>query len=310
MNRRDAFLAAGAAAGSVLVAGSAAANAEKSRQPGRFRYCLNMSTIRGQNRSADEEIDIAARAGYDAIEPWLRKLHEYAASGGSLKDLRKRIEDNGLTVESAIGFAPWIVDDDAQRAQGLEEAKRDMAVIAQLGGKRIAAPPAGVPRGQHVSLTDAAVRYRKLLEIGQEIGVTPQVEMWGANPSIGSVGAAVFVAIESGHPQACFLGDVYHAYKGGSNFEGLKLLSPQALQVFHFNDYPADPPRETIGDEHRVYPGDGIAPLKEILQTFQGVGATPVLSLELFNREYWKQDPLEVARSGLQKMKDAVAKAT
>jgi sugar phosphate isomerase/epimerase len=179
-----------------------------------------------------------------------------------------------------------------------------------LGGKRIAAPPAGVPRGQRVSLTDAAIRYRKLLEIGRQIGVVPQAEMWGGNPSIGTVGAALFVAIESNHPDACFLGDVYHAYKGGSDFAGLKLLSPKALQVFHFNDYPADPPRETIRDEHRVFPGDGIAPIKEILQSFLGVGATPVLSLELFNREYWKRDAMDVARTGLRKMKEAVATAT
>jgi 2-keto-myo-inositol isomerase len=30
-------------------------------------------------------------------------------------DLKKRISDCGLTVESAIGFAEWIVDDDARR---------------------------------------------------------------------------------------------------------------------------------------------------------------------------------------------------
>jgi 2-keto-myo-inositol isomerase len=34
-----------------------------------------------------------------------------------------------------------------------------------------------------------------------------------------------------------------------------------------------------------------------------------VLSLELFNREYWKQDPLEVAKTGLTKMKASVEKA-
>jgi len=31
-----------------------------------------------------------------------------------------------------------------------------------------------------------------------------------------------------------------------------------------------------------------------------------MLSLELFNRQYWKEDPLTVARTGLQKMKALV----
>jgi 2-keto-myo-inositol isomerase len=81
------------------------------------------------------------------------------------------------------------------------------------------------------------------------------------------------------------------------------------MQVFHFNDYPPDPPRETINDSHRVYPGDGIAPLDDILNGFAEVGATPVLSLEVFNRSYWEQDAAGVAKTGLRKMQSAVKKA-
>jgi len=81
------------------------------------------------------------------------------------------------------------------------------------------------------------------------------------------------------------------------------------MQVFHLNDYPADPPRETITDRDRVYPGDGIAPLTQILRDLHANGSQPVLSLELFNPTYWKQDPLEVAKIGLAKMKVVVNKA-
>jgi sugar phosphate isomerase/epimerase len=182
-----------------------------------------------------------------------------------------------------------------------------MDLLAQLGAKRIAAPPAGA-RGT-VDPMAAAKRYRALLEIGDEIGVVPQIEMWGGNPSIGRVSTAIYIAIEAGHPSACFLGDVYHTYKGGSDFAGLKMLGPQALQHFHWNDYPADPPLEKIGDQHRVFPGDGIAPIADIVKGFLQVGAMPVLSLELFNRDYWAMDALEAARIGLDKMKASVAPA-
>ena len=36
-----------------------------------------MSTIRGQELDAAAEIEVAGKAGYDAIEPWFRKLNEY-----------------------------------------------------------------------------------------------------------------------------------------------------------------------------------------------------------------------------------------
>jgi hypothetical protein len=35
-----------------------------------------------------------------------------------------------------------------------------------------------------------------------------------------------------------------------------------------------------------------------------------VLSLELFNRKYWSEDPLVVAKTGLARMKTVVAKAS
>jgi hypothetical protein len=41
----------------------------------------------------------------------------------------------------------------------------------------------------------------------------------------------------------------------------------------------------------------------------RSTGATPVLSLELFNPVYYKRDALEVARTGLQKMQAVVARA-
>jgi sugar phosphate isomerase/epimerase len=114
------------------------------------------------------------------------------------------------------------------------------------------------------------------------------------------------VALESGHPQACILADVYHLYKGGSSVNGLRLLNGSALHVLHFNDYPAEPPRASITDAQRIYPGDGVAPLKAILHNLRDIGYRGVLSLELFNRDYWKQDALTVARTGLEKMRTVV----
>lgn len=299
--------AAGISAAGLLMGASRTSTAAD--QGARFMYCLNMSTIRGQELDAAEEIEVAGKAGYDGIEPWFRKINEYVEKGGSLKDLKKRIDDHGMTVESAIGFARWIVSDPEARAKGLEEAKRDMDTIAQLGGTRIAAPPAGAGKNDMVNLDDAAVRYRALLEIGEEMGVIPQVEMWGGHPVIGTVEKAVYVAVASGHPKACFLGDVYHTYKGGSSFDSILMMGPSALQSYHMNDYPADPPRETIKDGDRVFPGDGIAPLDRILQNFDRVGARPALSLELFNRSYWEMPAMDCAKVGLEKMKQAVASA-
>lgn len=305
LSRRQMLAAIGAAAATAGVNISMAKTSRKSP----FTYCLNTGTIRGQKLGFPQEIETAAKAGYDSIEPWVGDIKKYVNGGGSLKDIRKRLSDLGLTVESAISFFRWIVDDDETRAKGLEQAKQEMDILAQIGAKRIAASPAGATREPRLDLDKAAERYRVLLELGDRMGVVPQIETWGSSKNLHRLGQAMYVVIESGHPKACLLPDVFHTYKGGSDFAGLKQLSAHAIQVFHINDYPADPPRDIIRDSDRVYPGDGIAPLTQILRYLHANGSRAVLSLELFNPNYYKQDALEVAKTGLAKTKAVVNKA-
>ena len=79
------------------------------------------------------------------------------------------------------------------------------------------------------------------------------------------------------------------------------------MHVFHMNDYPAKPPRDVIADKDRVYPGDGVAPIVDVLQTLHNIGFDGYLSIELFNPTYWSQDPHEVARTALTKLKALTA---
>ncbi|MFO0938060.1 MAG: sugar phosphate isomerase/epimerase family protein [Gemmataceae bacterium] len=312
MSRRT-LLAAG---GLALAAGTTHAKEDPPKKTG-FRFCLNTSTIRdnGKPRPLVELIEVTSKAGYGAIEPWIVELDEFRKKE-KLADAKKRIADAGLVVPDAIGFCEWIVDDPARRKKGLEQAKRDMDLVQQIGGLRLAAPPVGATGGasqrddpkasqNSLDLLAAADRYRALLDLGKTMGITPIVEHWGFSKNLSRLGEAVLIATECGAMGGGILPDVYHLYKGGSDFNGLKLISSNAVGIFHVNDYPKID-RVKIVDADRVYPGDGIAPLKEIFATLQQNGYTDFLSLELFNRDYWKQDPLVVAKTGLEKLKAVI----
>ena len=82
---------------------------------------------------------------------------------------------------------------------------------------------------------------------------------------------------------ARILADVYHLFRGGSGFESLKMLKGSIIDLFHMNDYPGSIPREKQTDSDRVYPGDGVAPIKEILQILADLSAQG-LSLEGIKR--------------------------
>jgi sugar phosphate isomerase/epimerase len=92
-------------------------------------------------------------------------------------------------------------------------------------------------------------------------------------------------------------------FRGGSDFDCLKMVNGKLIDVIHINDFPSGKPREQQNDSDRVYPGDGAAPYKQIITDLTNMGSTKVLSLELFNEGYWKQDALTVCKTGLEKMK-------
>jgi 2-keto-myo-inositol isomerase len=276
-----------------------------------FGYCLNTSTIRGAGLPLDRELEVAAEAGFQAIEPWIEEIESYVNAGGSLGDLRRRVEELGLRIAGAVGFAEWIVPDEQKRALGLERLQRDMDLVAAIGGRHIASPPIGAHKPEHVrpEQNEVAERYRAILELGERTGVTPVLELWGFSKTLSRLSEVIYVAAEASHPNACLLLDCYHLYKGGSDFDGLRLLNGAMLPVFHINDYPAAPPRAQIDDADRVYPGDGVAPLGELFRTLRDIGFRGFLSVELFNPSYWKQPAPSVAREAIEKTRTAVRRA-
>ncbi|MCY7352641.1 MAG: sugar phosphate isomerase/epimerase [Cytophagaceae bacterium] len=272
-----------------------------------FQFCLNMSTIRGQKLGFVKELEVASKAGFRSVEIWINTLEDYLKSGGTVADARKRLSDLGLQVEDAIGFAQWIVDDDAVRAQALEQLQREMDLLAQIGCKRIAAPPMGATQKPGLDLQKAGERYRAILDLSDKTGVVPQLELWGFSKNLSRLSEVLYVAAESGHPSARLLLDVYHIYKGGSSPASLPLVGKPSIEIFHVNDYLATMPPSTITDADRVYPGDGVAPIRDLLKVLKNPDRTIILSLELFNKTYYAQDALEVAKTGLNRMK-AMAK--
>jgi 2-keto-myo-inositol isomerase len=179
-----------------------------------------------------------------------------------------------------------------------------MGLCQEIGSPHLAAPPVGATDQPSLDLLKAADRYAALCKVGEAMDVTPMVEHWGHSKCVRRLGEAVMVAMESHVPRACVLPDVFHMYKGGSDFSGIKLLG-KAFPILHVNDYPAHD-RATIKDAQRVYPGDGVAPLKELIRDLRASGFRGMISLELFNPEYWKQDPALVAKTGLEKLRAIV----
>src|SRR6478736_10242366 len=97
MNRRNVLKTLGLATGLTLL--PELAFPEVKKPTGTFKFCLNTSTIRGQNPGLQKSIEIAARAGFDSVELWVQEVKDFKTQSGSLKSLKKFLDDNRITVE-------------------------------------------------------------------------------------------------------------------------------------------------------------------------------------------------------------------
>lgn len=280
---------------------------EKRYQQGESPWpiCLDTATIRPA--SLREKVQIAAKAGYDAIEPWDRELAEYENEGGNLKDLGKEIKELGMFVPSVIGLWNALPPTEKDFNASLKDTRNRMRMAADIQSQHIQTIPNTV--GENYDQKYVSKRYRELIEIGiNEYGINPALVFVKFFP-LKTLGQATAVAIDANHPKAMVIPDTYHMHISEGGFEGLKFINGDLIAIFQFADAPASPDIASLGDKHRVYPGDGILPLPEILKTLKGTGYKGCISLELYNPEYWKQDLQEVANTGLRKTMEVIKKA-
>jgi len=145
--------------------------------------------------------------------------------------------------------------------------------------------------------------------MGADIGIAPAIEFVGFFQGVHRLGQAMAILIDANHEAARLVCDTFHLYRGGSMFKGIRHVNGHSVAVCHFNDVPSFPSQSELGDEHRIYPGDGVLPLVEFVRDLHEIGFRGPLSIEMFNRAHWDQDPRVVARTALEKTRTIIAAA-
>ncbi|MCX6289355.1 MAG: sugar phosphate isomerase/epimerase [Bacteroidetes bacterium] len=267
--------------------------------------CLDTATIRPA--SLRDKVRIAAEAGFDGLEPWDSELEEFEKNGGNLKALGAEIKKLGLKVPSVIGLWNAIPGTMPEFEASLKETRRRMRMAHDIGAEHIQTIPNTLPENYNQKWV--ADRYRDIIEIGmKEFNIKPAL-VFVKYFTIKTLGQAVGIAMDANHPNALVIPDVYHMYISDGGFEGLKMLKGDAIAIFQFNDAPNTPAFKDLRDEHRVYPGDGILPLASIFKDLKATGYKGFISLEMYNPNYYKEDLLQVAKTGLRKTLEVLKKA-
>jgi 2-keto-myo-inositol isomerase len=252
-----------------------------------FRISLNTSTLMAYQLPVDEQIDLVGNVGFDGIELWMRDISAFVENGGSLESLKEKLRSHNLILENIIAFSKWCSDDYSEQREALDLMRSEMRMIAELGGNYFAAPVQGIDKIDPDKFEEYAQRYRSVLEIGDEVGVVPLIELWGMG-ALHKVSDCAQIVIESNHPKAAMLLDFYHVHRGGNSWETIDTLNAGRFPVIHMNDYPGSPEASLLTDADRVLPSEGVCPFQEVLPRLYAAGFRGGLSVELFNKGYWE----------------------
>jgi 2-keto-myo-inositol isomerase len=268
-----------------------------------FKTALNASTLFPFQLNVPEQIRTAAEAGFEGIELWVNDIEAYLQKGGTLVEINNCLKESGIAFVNAIAFFKWSDADLHVREAGFAQAEREIAMLAELGCQAVAAPPFG--NVEHITVKDMADNFARLVSLGRSYGVEPYLEFWGRAKKLSVLDEALSIALDSGVPDAKILLDPFHMYTGGSDIAAMKHLNGTQIGIFHANDYPGVPGREVITDGQRLFPGEGIAPSRELAALLYNAGYRGYLSLELFMEDYGGMHAKEVAEKGLQSLKIA-----
>lgn len=292
VNRRE-FLATAALAPLLQTAGSA----------GAMFVCMHeASSDRFDFKTAMEGY---AKAGIRAVEPNLMKVREFAQTE-SPAAAKRLLDDLGLKAVSSsnqIGLA----EPGEQRAQSLEQLKWKVELARTIGADRIVAPSAGAGPYTADDYKRAADNLREAGEIARPFGVTIMLEFTRTSRFAACLPTALKVVRDAGHSHVRVMMDTYHFWGGTSKFEDLELLRDGELHHLHFEDVPADPPREIQGQPNRVWPGEGIAPLRRIVEMLKRKGYAGPASVEMFNPAIQSMDPSDVAKKARATIEPVIA---
>ena len=253
-------------------------------------FYLNGATV--MTTATPRVLEIARETGYHGIEARAERLlkdPDEVRSAAAITKAREILTLNGvaLTVRPDGRMdRPLIETDLAARLQ----------ICRDLGSPYLLAIP---PRAPGLETRRAIPGTRDALELARDrgggFGVRIAFEFLGFGDCPINTPAMAADAVD-GIDAVDLVLDSCHWHASGS--QPLDAYPVERLVLVHLNDAPDKPPRQ-IEDADRVFPGEGVIKLPELLRDLEQRGYKGPFSLETFNPDYWTQDPVIVARTGL-----------
>lgn len=254
------------------------------------RISLNLATIK--NARLESKLHAAFTAGFRAVG----LLWEEMQQGG--ESAIEEVRLSGLLVSEIAVVTGWMDSDRTVRTIALARAEQAFALAANLNCSLVVARPF---EGE-VEPFSAYNDFQELCRLARPFQVRVGLEFIGSSRRLNNLAATWGIVEAAAADNGGLVIDTFHYFRGESTLDMLESIPGEKIYLVQVSDC-LGLPRHEMEDRHRVYPGMGALPLHPLLAALKDKGYLGYYSLELCNEEYWKEDPLVVAREGLRAMR-------
>lgn len=273
-----------------------------------MKLALNGATTMRADLASD--VRAAGAAGFDCLEIWAAKLRAFLESN-STTDLKRLLDEHAVEPYS-INSIERITFRDAQGHAGLlSECEELCRIASEINCPYIVVVPSPLPEGvgRGEVLAESARVLDEMARVAERYDVALAFEFLGQpRCSVQTLEQASEIVGRVARSDVGLVIDSFHFYAGGSRLEAIDALDARKLFIFHINDA-ENIPREELEDRHRLLPGLGILPLKEIASALRRINYDRVTSVEIFRPEYWERDPVELATAARRAAAGVLAEA-
>jgi sugar phosphate isomerase/epimerase len=261
-----------------------------------------------QGLSLEEQIKLAAAAGFDAVNFSVSEVKALADANGGIDYVKDLFASNGI--KPGGWGVPVNIGDDTKRPAQLTELPELASLAVALGAP---GGTSGIMPGNNEREYDAEYafwleRYRPVAEslksVGASIGIEfiapktlrnrfkyefiydmPRMLAFGKDVGTGNVGV---------------LFDVWHHYTAHGTIEDLDLLTKEDVILVHVNDAPKGLEIDEQEDLSRTLPLEtGVIPAVEYLRKLKAIGYAGPVGAEPFSQrinDLASKDPLAAAK--------------
>ncbi len=261
---------------------------------------MAMNTITIKQAPFLEKLRLISGGGFSGVGLWLDEIEDYLR-GAKAKPVKELLQEYGLAPVEMQLIRKWQYLSGQERKEAFDAAKDFFKRFKKLD---IDCPVAVLPSEEVAGeIKDAVKDFRDLCRLAEDFGARVMFEFIGWAKQFHNVKLAWDVVREANCPNGGMLIDTFHFVKAGSTIPDLKQVDMEKVFLVHVND--AKPLSMGFKEQSRgfrFFPGEGEAPLKEIMSCFVEKGYKGFYCIEIFNEKYWAEDPAAVVEKSKKSM--------